>query len=175
MLNNNLGFVIINIEQDMGLADQRIKQAIKFIHKKQSIFTIIYNYFYYYLFRYFCLYRFFKISNLFFNSKRVTAKNYSFYIFDHGIQVYGNNIKFFIPYEYILEYGNISGRFIFHVFAKFNDKNKMEISNEITAISFSTTNLKDIINSISSNMDYHIVYNKINMDVIKFFYNAKKE
>ena len=127
MLHKNPGFIVIDIEV-MGLIEkqkERIKKVMSIVYKKQSIITIIYNFIYYYLFRYLNCYRFFEINTLFFNTKLAIENNLSFYIFDYGIQFYGKNINFLIPYEYILEFGIKSDLMILHVFAKFNDENKI--------------------------------------------------
>jgi len=173
MLHKNPGFVIIDIEEHMGLSEKQnehIKKVINSIYNRQSIFTIIYNYIYYYLLRYFHFFHFFKINNLFFNSKSVN--NLSFYIFDHGVQFYGKNINFLIPYDYIIEFGNVSGSIILRVFANFTDENKIQFSDKISVILFSANSPK-IMKTMKLNMEYHILYNKLNTAALCYLIKPK--
>ena len=104
----------------------------------------------------------------------IANKTTALLLYDNGIILN----KLFIPYENIIEFERINNDlFNITIFAKIkNEKNNcyINLGNEVITINIISNNLSYQINKyIKSNMYYHIKYNKMNSDVVKYY--AKKE
>ena len=86
---------------------------------------------------------------------------------------------FKIPYEYILLSKTYSNNTVYiKIFGNIINKNNkfdIELSDGFIEILFEYTNPKIVLDCIKKNMYYHIKYNKINDDVIKYYLNFKKD
>lgn len=146
--------------------EEIIQNALTFINKQETLFTLIINIQYYILtlilsFLNMSLYKktfqVFDIEindTIFITEKKVT-------ILDKGIELWDN----FIPYEYIMRFGyNEEGYAHLDILGK----------ETVTKMSFMCSDPEYMMRLIKNNMYYHIKYNSIDKNVIGR-YNPKKQ
>ena len=156
--------------------------AINKINKEESLLRSILNYNYYILSYYisflcilFC--KKFTITNILFTeptSERMFLFDKKSYVFVYDKGIFLN--KILIPYENIISLCNIDNYCCLEVFGKFESiENRLHFSLEdsIIKIALQLDNVTEFCNHIKSNMFYHIKYNKINDDVVGYYYKKQ--
>ena len=151
-----------------------INNAIQKIKKETSLFTFIINFNYYLIFSYFSFLfnHTFLINKVIFNFKEtnyIIKNNLLLIVTDKGIKIQNN----FIPYENITKYGNNGNQIFINIFGiidfQENQKLKFSLGNDNLTIAFDCNNPYKLINLIKKNMNYHIIYNKLNTEVISWY------
>ena len=162
--------------------EQMINNAIIFINKQETMLRYISNMNYYFMSLFLSFlnmviyFKSYEISNVvikqddesrLLNKTQLTSNK--LLIFDNGIKLY----NFFIPYESILQFGNIDDRVYFTIFGKieFGEKIlKITLDKSKVHITFKAKNNKCSVfirNAVKWNMYYHIKYNKMNKQLIQ--------
>ena len=174
-------FIIIEIMETLS-PEQMINNAIIFINKQETMLRYISNMNYYFMslilsfINMVIYYKSYEISNVIIkqddesrllNKTQLTSNK--LLIYDNGIKLY----NFFIPYESILQFGNMDERIYFTIFGniEFGEKIiKITLDKSKVYISFKAKNNKCsefINNAIKWNMYYHIKYHKIDKRLIE--------
>ena len=158
-----------------------MKNVIAKLYKEQTYFQIIINYYF------FCLNKILTFLTIFYcHSFKIDGASldsetgiYDFpqsmtlYVYDYGIQFYGKEIDCTIPYEHILSFGPKNNIFTIEIFAKTVSSPELGVkfvySNNKTYVKFKTQNNKKLTNLMEKNMKYHIIHNKIILDVLDYY------
>ena len=178
-------YIIINIEEMEIDKKQIIINAVKQINKEQSLLHLLLYINYYYLSYYLniifwllpsvniCLFsKKFKIENICFHHNEMFYKSScinDLILYDNGMIL--NDL--FIPYENIIQFGYTDDTVYLDLFAKINkmeDNFTFSLGHNIVNVSIKSNSSIKIFKYIKSNLYYHIKYNKMNFDIVKYYY-----
>jgi hypothetical protein len=163
----------------MDTRADRIKRIMTVIDMNQTC-LISYLQFIYYIFSLYLplvyfYYRKIKIKNIILKYSediRMIKSDTNLVIKNTGINLLG----FFIPYEYVIEFGSHRNIIYLNIFAKFEQikENEIKFNLEFTKLkmSFYTDKIQDAINCIDimkSNMYYYLQYHKWNRKSLDYF------
>jgi hypothetical protein len=93
-------------------------------------------------------------------------------LFDCGMELDG----LWIPYEYIIKYHRYNEYIFMEIFASIDDKSQIKLENKILKINLKFLGCcvaQNVCSDITSNMYYHIKYNKFDDTVIEYFESQK--
>lgn len=145
---------------------RQIYKYVKILQNQKIIFIII-NIIYYIFSKYNLIeyQRFFKVNGIFcmIDRKLYKLNSGAIKVFDNCFQL-NKNLK--IPYEFVktVDYAD-----------KYIEFNLIPNERNITKIMIETSNDKYIFNKISSNMNYHVRYHKLNHHAIKYYQKLRQK
>ena len=175
-------FIALRIEsmETIEFKKQQYDLAIRIINSRQTfmnlVFTLYYN-FCKYLLSYAHLKTIYlkKYSTAFIimsSDDFIVKESTQIKLFDCGMELHG----LWIPYEYIIKYHRYNEYIFMEIFASIDDNSQIKLENKILKINLKFLSCyiaQNVASDITSNMYYHIKYNKFDDTVIEYFESQK--
>lgn len=151
-------FVIIQIEDTEMITKNTMKIHISFWESIRFFIYYVFSFVYLFIKQY-------PISGCYFDKSSEKAPVSKIKIFDNGILFDHYNVL--IPYEYILNIARFRNYNVLVCFAR-ADNDSIKLDDSLLYITLYNNNPRQLQSDIRDNMYYHLTYNKIDFNVLKF-------
>jgi len=141
---------------------------LKNLKLNQTFWEVLKNYFYYIFSLFYLFYRNYTVSKFYFHtpSDSYLSKGKNISILDRGILL--EDFKTLIPYENVMRVQKYNDNvYALFCLAKIED-DTIVLGDSIIVIELHINEKYDFVNDVVKNMYYHLKYNKINIDILKY-------